>query len=80
MNLKKELIKAGFKDQTDLTGAYGDELDFELYYDLPKGKYGTAGIRLQKLEESNEVEITIYSDSGYELLIALAEIEEDVYE
>ncbi len=76
MNIKKELIKAGFKDQTDLASAYGDELEFELYHDLPKGKNGTAGIRIQKLTEFDEVEITLYSDSGYELLIAMAELEE----
>ena len=76
MNLKKELIKAGFKDQptqfTVNTGT-GDDVDFELHHDLPKG-----GIRLQKLTAFNEVEITIYSDSGYELLLGMAEdVEED---
>ena len=76
MNLKKELIKAGFKDQTEGSNSWDDELEFELYHDLPKGKNGTAGIRIQKLTEFEEVEIKIYSDSGYELLIAMAELEE----
>jgi len=74
MNLKKELIKAGFDDQTHLSGS--DEIEFELYHDLPEGKNGTAGIRLQKLTEFEEVEITLYSDSGYELLIAMAQLDE----
>ena len=91
MNIRKELIKAGFDDQTNLL-SNSDEVEFELYHDLPReGKLagqstiagvpaGGGGLRLKKLKESNEVEITIYNDSGYELLIALAEIEEDVYE
>jgi len=73
MQLKKELIKAGFKDETHLSGS--GEVEFQLSITLPKT---TAGIRLQKLTEFNEVEITIYSDSGYELLIAMAELEGDV--
>ena len=73
MQLKKELIKAGFKDETHLSGS--DEIEFELYHDLPKGKSGTAGIRLQKLKEFDEVEITVCDDSGYELLIGMVESE-----
>jgi hypothetical protein len=73
MNIRKELIKAGFDDQTHLSGS--DEVEFEMYHDLPKGEAGVATIKLQKLKEFDEVKITIYSDSGYELLVGMAEME-----
>ena len=45
MNIRKELIKAGFE----------------------------ASIRLQKMKGTDDVEVTVYSDSGYELLIGMTE-------
>ena len=73
MDIKKELIKAGFEDQADLTEAYGDALEFELSCKIPlKPDWKSTGsIRVQKLKNHDEVEITIFSDSGYEILIGM---------
>tara|TARA_R100000656_G_scaffold84733_1_gene61838 strand:- start:125 stop:352 length:228 start_codon:yes stop_codon:yes gene_type:complete len=73
MNIKKELIKAGFDDQTNLTN--DEQIDFEMWHDLPEGEQGTASIRLQKMKGTDDVEVTVYSDSGYELLIGMTEQE-----
>mgnify|MGYP003148734396 CR=1 FL=1 len=74
MNIKKELIKAGFKDQTSLTN--DEEINFELWHDLPQSELGIASIRLRNFKGQNDVDITIYSDSGYELLEGNAQMEE----
>lgn len=71
MGIRKELIKAGFDDQTKLTN--DEQVEFEMYHDLPRGKQGTATIRLQKMKGTDDVEVTVYSDSGYELLIGMTE-------
>lgn len=73
MNIKKELIKAGFENQTKLTN--DEQIDFEMWCNLPEGEYGTASIRLQKMKGNDDVEVTVYSDSGYELLIGMTEQE-----
>ena len=75
MDIKKELIKAGFKDQTSLTN--DPEINFELWHDLPLSELGIASIRLQNFKGQSDVDITIYSDSGYELLEGSAQMEED---
>ena len=71
MNIRKELIKAKFDDQTKLTN--DEQIDFEMWCSLPEGEYGTASIRLQKMKGTDDVEVTVYSDSGYELLIGMTE-------
>ena len=71
MGIRKELIKAGFEDQTNLTN--DEQIDFEMWCNLPEGKQGTASIRLQKMKGNDDVEVTVYSDSGYELLIGMTE-------
>jgi len=71
MGIRKELIKAGFEDQTNLTN--DEQIDFEMWHNLPEGEQGTASIRLRKMQGDEDVEITIYSDSGYELLIGMGE-------
>ena len=58
MNIKKELIKAGFKDQTSLTN--DEEINFELWHDLPQSELGIASIRLRNFKGQNDVDITIY--------------------
>ncbi len=70
MNLKKELIKAGFEDESSFTD--DDAIEFELWCGI-SDKRGS--IRLQKLKESDQTEIIIYSDSGYEILIGMADAE-----
>ena len=71
MGIRKELIKAGFEDQTNLTN--DEQIDFEMWHNLPEGEQGTASIRLQKMKGTDDVEVTVYSDSGYELLIGMTE-------
>ena len=71
MGIRKELIKAGFEDQTNLTN--DEQIDFEMWHNLPEGEQGTASIRLQKMKGNDDVEVTVYSDSGYELLIGMTE-------
>jgi len=81
MNLKKELIKAGFEDQTHIEGMWTDEeTEFDLACPIVNEKGGAeildqGSIRLLKRKDSDQTEITIYSESGYELLIGMADAE-----
>ena len=71
MNIKKELIKAGFEDQTEYAGSYTDVLRFELCYDLPQTKTGKGNIRIRAFEDTEDFEITVMDGDGYEILIGM---------
>ncbi len=70
MNLKNELIKAGFEDYSDTTDDEAIEFELSSGTEILRGS-----IRLQKLKESDQTEITIYTESGYEILIGMADAE-----
>ena len=76
MNIKKELIKAGFEDHTSLTDAWGDELEFELCANLPQTQVGMGNIRIRKLNTSTDFELVVMNGDGFEIITTLFEEEE----
>jgi len=76
MTIKEQLIKAGFEDHTALSGAWGDELEFELCANLPQTQVGMGNIRIRKLNTMSDFELVVMDGDGHEILTTMFDEEE----
>jgi hypothetical protein len=71
--IKKQLLRAGFEDEMEYLGEnpfdHNGEIEFQVIHNFKGTDDGIGHLQIKGYKDSDEVQVTVFDGSGYELLM-----------